>query len=77
MIVLTGSAQVDFSQFMYGIEEAESIDDLLSMFPDDMVKTSESEFYMLVKENYQHVTVSIMVKIDNNNIAHVTFQPYD
>lgn len=75
--VLTGNAQIDFSQFMYGIEEAENIDEVVSMFPDDTVKTGDNEFHMLVKDNYQHVAACIKVNVINGNEARITFQSYD
>jgi hypothetical protein len=73
---LSGNAQEDLSGYIHAINAAPSIDSLESLLTDDVVRT-DSGFNILVKDNYQHVTACIMVKVNNMNEATITFQAYD
>ena len=74
---LSGIAINDLSDYIYAIDAAPSIESLESLLTDEVVKTGDNEFHILVKDNYQHVAACIKVKINNKNEAVITFQTYD
>jgi hypothetical protein len=74
---LSGNAQQDLSDYIHAIDAAPSIKSLESLLKDDVVKTGNNEFHILVKDNYQHVAACIKVKVRNKNEALITFQSYD
>lgn len=74
---LSSNASDELSSFIYAIEAAPSIKELISLLSDDVVSTSKNKFHILIKDNYQHVAACIEVTVENKNDATINFQVYD